>query len=253
MKRPSVASDLAECERRFRYRFVDRSLLKKALTHSSYSAAHIDSNERLEFLGDATLGLAVTNMLYRMFPNLSEGQLSSVKGSVVSRKTCARVAKRLELARFLFVGKGIEAITDVILANATEAAIGAIFLDGGYEEARLFVEENFREEIDAFFRTRPTTDVPLDAKTNSFADFDGNFKARLQTRLHRERPGVIATYVLLDEKGPPHRRSFKIATKIEDRVFQAAWGASKKATEQRAAENALAELDGQSPPNPDGE
>ncbi len=249
MKRPSVTPDLAECERRLRCRFADRSLLKKALTHPSYSAAHIDSNERLEFLGDAALGLAVTNLLYRLFPELNEGQLSSVKGSVVSRKTCARVAKRLDLARYLFVGKGIESITDVILANATEAVVGAIFLDGGYEEARLFVEENFREEIDAFFQTRPAND----AETSSFADFDGNFKARLQTRLHRERPGVIATYELLDEKGPPHRRCFKIATRIGDRVFQAAWGASKKATEQRAAENALAELDGQTPPNSDGE
>ncbi|MBQ1278096.1 MAG: ribonuclease III [Thermoguttaceae bacterium] len=253
MKRPSASPDLAECERRLRYRFADRSFLKKALTHSSYSAAHIDSNERLEFLGDATLGLAVTNLLYRTFPTLNEGQLSSVKGSVVSRKTCARIAKRLELARFLFVGKGVESITDVILANATEAVVGAIFLDGGYEEARLFVEENFRDEIDAFFRTRPATDAPLDAASTSFADFDGNFKARLQTRLHRENPGVIATYVLLDEKGPPHRRCFKIATQIGDRVFQAAWGNSKKATEQRAAENALAELDGVAPPNPDGE
>ena len=159
MKRSPASPDLAECERRLRYRFADRSLLKKALTHSSYSPVHIDSNERLEFLGDAALGLAVTNMLYRTFPKLNEGQLSSVKGSVVSRKTCARVAKRIDLGRFLFVGKGIESITDVILANATEAAIGAIFLDGGYEEARLFIEENFREEIDAFFRARPAPDV----------------------------------------------------------------------------------------------
>ncbi|MBQ7030209.1 MAG: ribonuclease III, partial [Thermoguttaceae bacterium] len=110
MKRHSASPDLAECERRLRYRFADRSLLQKALTHSSYSTVHIDSNERLEFLGDATLGLAVTNLLYRTFPKLNEGQLSSVKGSVVSRKTCARVAKRLELSRFLFVGKGIESI-----------------------------------------------------------------------------------------------------------------------------------------------
>ncbi len=253
MKRPAVTPDLAECERRLRYRFADRSLLKKALTHSSYSAVHIDSNERLEFLGDAALGLAVTNLLYRMFPTLTEGQLSSVKGSVVSRRTCARIAKRLELGRFLFVGKGVESITDVILANATEATIGAIFLDGGYEEARLFIEENFRGEIGVFFQTRPQNNEPLDVATESFADFDGNFKARLQTRLHRKNPGVVATYVLLDEKGPPHRRCFKIATRIGDRVFQAAWGASKKATEQRAAENALAELDGFAPPNSDGE
>lgn len=261
LPRPS----LSECEKLLNYRFKNQDVLKKSLTHSSYSNVHIDSNERLEFLGDATLGLVVSNLLYKRFPRSAEGELSQIKSSVVSRKTCRRVAARLELPRFLFLGKGMTSIPDSLVANVMESVIGAIFLDGGYEEARLFVEEHFLPEIDAFLRP-PTNDAPpaSDAPQAEIAKpialdeaeaaaIDGNFKARLQTRLHRTEPGQIPTYILLDEKGPPHCRCFKVAVQVGDRRFQAAWSNNKKDAEQRAAENAVRQLDGQKPPHTDGE
>ncbi len=271
---PIAASrpSLSECEKLLNYRFKNQEILKKSLTHSSYSNVHIDSNERLEFLGDATLGLVVSNLLYRRFPRSAEGELSQIKSSVVSRKTCRRVASRLELPRFLFLGKGMTSIPDSLVANVMESVIGAIFLDGGYEEARLFVEEHFLPEIDAFLEPPPTaaskksnanaapseSTAPQVAKPIALdeaeaAAIDGNFKARLQTRLHRTAPGEIPTYILLDEKGPPHCRCFKVAVQVGARRFQAAWSNNKKDAEQRAAENAVRQLDGQTPPHTDGE
>ncbi len=256
--------DLDECEHRIKYRFNDRELLKQALTHSSCSTTHIDSNERLEFLGDAALGLVVSNLLYENFVSLREGELSKIKATIVSRKVCKKVAVRLELDQFLFVGRGLTSVPDSLIANVMESVIGAIYLDGGFEEARLFLEENFLPEIKAFF-----TPKDAKAKKNSyFSDnlgvskneieclverLDDNYKAKLQTKIQRQSPLTMPEYLLLDEKGPSHCKCFKVAVKIGKTVYQAAWGASKKETEQRAAKNALYQLQGLSPPFHDGE
>ena len=145
------AHNLSECEEKIGYRFGNQGLLRMALTHSSCANTHLESNERLEFLGDAALGFVVSNLLYSQFPQMQEGELSKIKSFVISRKTCQQVALRLELDRFLFTGKGIGSLPDSLIANVMEAVIGAIFLDGGYDEARVFVETNFQPEIERFF------------------------------------------------------------------------------------------------------
>ena len=137
-----------DCEEALGYRFKDKTLLKQALTHSSCANTRLESNERLEFLGDATLGLVISNLLFHRFPHYAEGELSQLKSAIVSRKTCFNVGQKLGLDKCLFRGKGLEGAPDSLVSNAMESVIGAIFLDGGYEEARLFVEERFSQEIE---------------------------------------------------------------------------------------------------------
>ena len=261
------AHNLSECEEKIGYRFGNQGLLRMALTHSSCANTHLESNERLEFLGDAALGLVVSNLLYSQFPQMQEGELSKIKSFVISRKTCQQVALRLELDRFLFTGKGIGSLPDSLIANVMEAVIGAIFLDGGYDEARVFVETNFQPEIERFFEPlieeldllnsgelTSSEDIISEEAVDKIVDsLDGNFKAKLQTKIHHEHPGVTPEYILLDEKGPPHCKCFKVAVKIREKQFQAAWGNSKKETEQKAASNAIRQLDGLEPLYSDGE
>lgn len=251
-------SNISQCEDAIGYRFNNRMLLRQALTHSSCSNTHLDSNERLEFLGDATLGLVISNMLYHLFPQMAEGELSKVKSSIVSRKTCRKVALRLGLNSFLYIGKGLDCIPDSLIANVMESVTGAIFLDGGYEEVRLFIEEKFRPEIEIFFRSLKKEISPLSINKSkgkiSVLDVDHlidslteNYKAKLQTKVQHES-SLIPIYHLLDEKGPAHCRSFKMAVQIGTKQFQAAWGNSKKEAEQHAAANAYNQLLGRTPP-----
>ncbi len=258
--------NLCECESRLCYCFNDRNLLKKALTHSSCASSHIESNERLEFLGDSVLGLVISNLLYVRFPQFQEGELSRIKSVIVSRKTCKKVADKLLLEKFLFLGRAVNVISDSIIANVMESVIGAIFLDGGYEKARNFIEENFIPQLRPFlninkFEEKSTTNsdsisrqtiIELDQK-RAINCLDNNFKAKLQTITQREHPLEAPQYILLDEKGPPHCKCFKIAVRICGKNYQAAWGKNKKETEQRAAENAFFQLRGLSPPHSDGE
>lgn len=225
------------CQQRIGYRFRNVDYLRTALTHTSCAATAIDSNERMEFLGDAVLGLVVAEDVYHRFPNVLEGPLSIIKGTTVSRRSCGRVARRLELHKTLFVGRGIVTIPDSILANAMEALIAAIYLDGGFEVARDFIERFFHDETEA-----------------ASEEIDGaNFKSALQSLTQHHKYGSVPVYLLLDEKGPDHRKCFKIQVKIENDYFQAAWGNNKKDAEQKAAENAIAALSGDVPPWPDGD
>ncbi|MCR5358516.1 MAG: ribonuclease III [Thermoguttaceae bacterium] len=227
----------ARCQKAIGYRFRDVKLLETALTHTSGAATPRESNERMEFLGDAVLGLIITDKLYRTFPDLREGPLSIIKGSVVSRRACARIAHTLGLSEFLFLGKGMNAIPESILANAIESVIAAVYLDGGYDPARRFVESVFHDEFEEASRT-----------------MDGdNHKSELQTLTQHEGGALKPIYHILDEQGPEHRKCFKVQAQIGERFFRAAWGNTKKAAEQKAAENAVAELAGELPPWPDGD
>lgn len=219
---------LQECQNDLGYHFDNIRLLFQALTHSSFAPIHKESNERLEFLGDAVLGLVITNYLYHHFPNSSEGDLSIIKGTIVSRKSCRQIAQSLSLDDYLFVARGIDRISDSMISNLMEAVIGAIFLDGGYEEARDFVERVFSDEIQR-----------LQEKTES-----ENHKADLQDLLHRTMPEKTLEYVLLDEKGPQHKKCFLIAARIDQTEYPPAWGNSKKEAEQKAALHALHQLNG---------
>ncbi|MBQ2684412.1 MAG: ribonuclease III [Thermoguttaceae bacterium] len=217
------------CQKKLGYTFRDIKLLRLALTHKSAALTPVHSNERLEFLGDSFLGLVVTDLLYRRFPHFLEGSLSKIRGEVVSRRSCTRVARALEMENEIILGGGMKQPGDTLLANLTEALIAAIYLDGGPQAAWLFVRRNFEPLID-----------------EASGEIDhSNFKALLAAELHSRQPRCFPQYVLLDEQGPSHLRCFKVQVQISGRVFHAAWANSKKEAEQKAAENALCELKGQ--------
>ena len=134
---------LASCEQRIGYQFLDRQLLEAAVTHASRATHRLASNERLEFLGDSILGFVVCSRLYNEFPELLEGDLTRIKSAVVSRETCSRISIELGLVDFLIVGKGMAVnrpVPNSVLSDMFESLVAAIFLDGGIEPARAFLD-----------------------------------------------------------------------------------------------------------------
>jgi len=229
-----IESRVSGCEQILQYHFQSSDLLLRCLTHASAARTRLDSNERLEFLGDAILGAVVCEMLFEMFPSSSEGELTRIKSVVVSRTTCARLIRDLKLHEFLILGKGISAHLNVpssIFATAFEAIIGGIYLDGGYAAAREYI------------RRIMTDDVNNAAESAIGVNYKSLFQQRTQ-RIFGETP----VYRVLDERGPDHSKCFHISAIVGERVFNPAWGASKKMAEQRAAHYALCELDGIAPP-----
>src|SRR5205085_8541079 len=145
------AEILEECQRVIEYRFRKPKVLRAALTHASGADTRLASNERLEFLGDAVLGLVVCEQLFERFPNYQEGDLTKIKSAVVSRRTCARMSRQLNLGDFLFLGKGMHLHTAVpasLLADVFESLVAAIYLDGGLEAARTFILRSLNPEIE---------------------------------------------------------------------------------------------------------
>lgn len=231
---PSPAELLDGCQAVLQYRFQNVELLKSALTHASGANSRLASNERLEFLGDAVLGLVVCERLFEKFTSFLEGEMTRIKSSVVSRRTCATISKTLGLQKYLQLGKGMQ--TEVpanVLADVFESLIAAIYLDGGLEEARQFILRHLGPEIDH-----------VAACTHA-----ENYKSVLQHWSQRES-GVSPNYQLLDEKGPEHSKCFKVSAVIGATHYPAAWGRTKKEAEQKAAYNALAQIEGQPTPFP---
>ena len=227
---------LVDCERRIGYVFANKSLLRAGLTHASGAQHRLASNERLEFLGDAILGAVVCELLYRQYPDYLEGDLTRIKSIVVSRQTCARLSLALQMQDFLILGKGMTTHPTVppsLLADVFESLIAAIYLDGGSEAARHFI----------------TTHVGPEIELAAGGELEGNFKSLLQQLAQRDH-GMTPTYLLLDEKGPDHSKCFKISAQIGRALYQPAWGRNKKEAEQRAARNALAELNHEPVPFP---
>jgi ribonuclease III len=213
------------------YRFRNLTLLQEALTHASGADHRLASNERLEFLGDAILGAVVCSLLFRKFPDYLEGDLTKVKSTVVSRRTCAKISGELGLDQFLVIGKGMGSHAQTpasVLADVFESLIGAIYLDGGIEAAEEFIVRHIEPEVDA----------AVDGQGGL------NYKSNLQQVAQREY-GETPTYRLLDEKGPDHSKCFQISALIGERRFASAWGRNKKEAEQRAALNALCQLAGE--------
>jgi ribonuclease-3 len=232
----SQAADLERCERRIGYVFRDKSLLVAALTHASGAQHRLASNERLEFLGDAILGAVVCELLYVQYPDYLEGDLTKVKSVVVSRQTCAKISEALGMQEFLVLGKGMTTHPSVppsLLADVFESLAAAIYLDGGDSAAREFIQRYMEPEIELA----------------AAGELGGNYKSLLQQLAQREN-GSTPAYLLLDEKGPDHSKCFKISAQIAGHQFQSAWGRNKKEAEQRAARNALAELNGETVPFP---
>jgi len=222
---------VAKCEVMLEYRFRDHSLLKEALTHASIADDRRLSNERLEFLGDSVLGLVVCHRLFELFPEYLEGDLTKLKSAVVSRNTCAEVANAMGLTELIFVGKGMTGRTGAsqrpssLAAGALESIIAAIYLDGGFEAARVFILHCMEEYIHRFAATT----------------HQQNYKSLLQQHAQKVL-SATPIYELLDEKGPDHSKCFEVRVVIANRAFGSAWGPAKKPAEQRAAQIALEEL-----------
>jgi ribonuclease-3 len=219
---------LHQIEQLLGHEFSDTSLLAKAFTHSSSVDSRLDSNERLEFLGDAILSIVICQTLFEKFEKYGEGELTKMKSMLVSRGTCAHVARRLGLPKFLVVGKGMvshKAFPTSLAAGLLEAVIAAVYLDGSFDAARDFILQNFSTLIDE-----------VEAE-----EARGNYKSLLQQHA-QEQFGAAPIYVLLDEKGPDHNKCFESEVVIDQRHFPSAWGANKKEAEQKAAYNALVEL-----------
>lgn len=218
----------AACEERISYNFQNPRLLRAALIHSSSADTRQESNERLEFLGDAVLGLVVCQTLFERLPGALEGELTKIKSAVVSRRTCARVAEKLQLTDALVLGQGMEngeRLPKSLAAAALESIIAAVYLDGGFETARDFILRHMDDELHRAMES----------------EHQYNFKSQLQQFAQREL-GATPQYELLDEKGPDHAKCFEVAVALAERQFPGAWGPSKKDAEQRAARIALQAL-----------
>ena len=225
---------LSACEESLGYQFRDRTLLRRCLTHSSIARTRLDSNERLEFLGDAILGTIVCELLFHRFPEKTEGELTRIKSVVVSRTTCAKLSVDLRLGDFLQLGKGLSDFDRIplsIQAAVFESIVAGLYLDGGIEVARTFLLRMIGPEID---RTVEST-------------HGRNYKSLLQQLVQKNQRGT-PFYQLLDECGPDHSKCFKIAAVVGEEAYPPAWGPNKKEAEQRAAENAWCQLQGEPPP-----
>jgi len=220
--------NLTKCQEIIDYHFRDVELLRRALTHASAATSRDVSNERLEFLGDAVLGLVVCEEIFSRAPDLPEGEMTEIKSAVVSRRTCARLASQMGLTDLLIVGKGLGhsmVLPSSLPAAAFEAVIGAIFMDGGLEAARKFILRHTEKVMQAAMASR----------------HQRNYKSMLQQYAQRTW-NSMPEYELLDEKGPEHAKCFEVSVRINGRQFGSAWGPSKKEAEQKAALQALVEL-----------
>jgi ribonuclease-3 len=229
-----LRDEFEELQTRIAYRFKDRGLLEHALTHKSRAAEDLSrgviDNESLEFLGDAVLGFVVADALFHRFPNYSEGQKSKIKASVVSTQSLARHAERLKLGDHLILGRGEEKTGGrykaALLADAYEALIAAIYLDGGMEAAGAFLVRELEDAIEA----------------GHHPDFHGqDFKSALQERLQAlGRP--LPQYRVVNEEGPDHRKIFHVDVIVSGDTLASASGRAKKEAEQEAARLALERL-----------
>lgn len=235
----------------FDYRFKDPSLLTLALTHSSLAYENNaegtpgagSDNEQLEFIGDAVLGLVVAEALYRRFPTSREGDLTRLRASLVSSRNLAQVAARIQLGPMLRLGRGEEHSggnkKPALLANALEAVIAAMYLDGGLAPARDFIHRYIVEPAE-------TDLVNALRSTEPFSGAVGDYKSALQEYLQSQGLGQ-PKYVMTDQSGPDHRKNFRIEVRVGDGTGAAhtlaeAEGTTKKLAQQEAARRALASL-----------
>ena len=218
-------------EEKIGYSFRDAELLTNALTHSSYANENrgrsCESNERLEFLGDSVLGLVVADALYRRFPGLPEGRMTRLRAQLVCEESLHHVAAQLGLGEYIRLGRGEEHTggrnRTSILADAVEALIAAMYLDGGMEVARGFIERYILTALDG--------EMPA----------VGDCKTELQELVQR-KSGNVLTYELLGESGPDHDKTFTSKVSLNGRPIGSGSGRTKKEAEQAAARAALREM-----------
>lgn len=222
---------LQDLQEKLQYFFQDPTLLEQALTHRSYKInlpAGTPDNERLEFLGDALMGAVFSNHLYQRFPEFSEGQLSKIRAHLVSRRTLAQIARRLNLGAYALLGKGESEsggkFKTSILACLLEALVAAIYLDGGWNSVQDFLLKNFQEEL---------------AQSLELSRRD--YKSQLQ-ELSQGHCGTIPRYRVLQKLGSQHAPLFEVQVEINGKSYGKGTGKSKKEAEQEAAKETLKEL-----------
>ena len=218
---------MEELEENIGYKFKNKELLKTALTHTSYAYEHsIESNEKLEFLGDSILEFLSSIYLFRNYSNLKEGEMTKVRATVVCEKSLYKVAKMHNFSDFLYLGKS-ERLSGgedrpAILADSVEAVIAAIYLDGGLEEANKFIITNLSNEIEIASKNVGQKD----------------YKTVLQEKL-QEHGDVEIKYTILKETGPDHDKTFEAQVECNKKILAIGIGKSKKQAEMEAARLAL--------------
>jgi ribonuclease-3 len=222
--------DFSAFETSINVTFKDKDLLRQAFTHRSYLNEHkgskLEHNERLEFLGDAVLELAITDFLYKKFPRKTEGELTAYRSALVNSTTLASVGEKLNINAFLLLSKGESRDTgrarQFILANTIESVIGAIYLDQGYAKADGFISTNLFPLIDEILEKR------------LFIDAKSQFQERAQ-----EKVGITPAYKLVKEAGPDHGKVFTVGVFLDEELVASGDGKSKQDAEQEAAKRAL--------------
>jgi ribonuclease-3 len=230
MKDKLRPNQLSRFQKALKYAFKSKSLLDQALTHRSYAYEHLKSrtidNERLEFLGDAVLGLAISDYIYRKFPDCLEGEMTRIRSLLVNRQTLESLARKLNIGGFVLFGKGEAASGGAEqsrnLVCAYEAMIGAIYIDGGFKKAEAFIASQFRAEIRKIKKGGAQKD----------------YKSILQEYTSKTYK-VTPKYVVVSEEGPDHQKNFEVAVYFGGSVKGKGGGKNKKSAQQDAAYNAL--------------
>ncbi len=226
----NIVKDTKDLEKEIGYEFIDKQILKTALTHSSYAnemrSKKAKSNERLEFLGDAVLQLIISHYIFESFPELPEGELTKLRASIVCEQTLAKISQKNDFGSYLMLGKGEEATggrcRDSILADLFEAILGAIYLDGKMEVARKFVIDLLEDEIQ-----------------NMLSEFKiSDSKTYLQELIQKDSKEPLE-YVIISEEGPEHDKLFVAEVCHMGKALGKGSGKTKKEAEQNAAAAAI--------------
>ena len=218
---------MMEIEKSIGYQFENKELLKKALTHTSYAYENnIESNEKLEFLGDSILEFISSEYIYNKYPNLQEGEMTKVRATVVCEKSLYKVAKLHNFSDFLYLGKSEQKTggnkRPAILADSVEAVIAAMYMDGGLEVSKKFIIENLKDAIEN--------------ATKHVGDKD--YKTVLQEKL-QVHGNVEIKYEIIKEIGPDHDKTFEAEVKCNGKILATGIGKSKKEAQMEAARKAL--------------
>lgn len=225
-----IRESIRAFEEKIGYEFKDKTYIQTALTHSSFANEHkeFNYNERLEFLGDSILGLVVSDYLFRARNDLPEGKLTRLRANVVCEESLSVVARKINLGDHLFLGKGEKTSggsdRDSILADATEAVIAAIYLDGGFDQAKDFILSNLRDTI------------AKNIDGNIFRDY----KTILQEIIQGNNGKI--SYKLVGESGPDHNKEFEMQVKCGQDTIGIGKGKNKKEAEKEAARDALVKM-----------